>query len=215
MKGIDGTANGWVSADYTGSGWRLEFHRSLESIRFERSLIDIPVGLPEKSTRACDRKARRFLSPERHYSVFNCPVRQAVYADSYTEASDINEELTGKRISRQAWNIVPKIREADTAARESELRESHPEVFFKSLSRESVEKSKNSDEGLNQRIDVLRNFGDVSVTEEFSQPGVTEDDLVDAMVLSLGSELDLETFQEDPETDNHGLEMSILKPSTG
>ncbi len=212
MKGIDGTRNGWITAEYTGKTWKIEFYEKLPEIDFEEALIDIPIGLPEDSTRNCDAEARDFLAPERHYSIFNCPVRDAVYAESYEEACDINEGKTGKRISKQAWNIVPKIREADKEAQKRELKEAHPEVFFKSLDENSVIESKSSEKGLEDRKEVLKKFGDISVIEDFEGKDVTEDDIIDAMVLSLGSEFQLENIPKDPDKDQKGLEMSIKRP---
>jgi predicted RNase H-like nuclease len=212
MKGIDGTRNGWITAEFTGDTWKLDYYEKLSSIDFDEALIDIPIGLPESSTRKCDAEARDFLAPERHYSIFNCPVRDAVYADSYQDACDINEEETGKRISKQAWNIVPKIREADKQAQKRELREAHPEVFFKAIEEKSVIESKSSVEGLKDREEILKRFGDISVIEDFEAKDVSEDDLIDAMVLSLGSKFELETIPEDPDKDQKGLEMSIRRP---
>ncbi|MFO7793685.1 MAG: DUF429 domain-containing protein [Candidatus Nanohaloarchaea archaeon] len=212
MKGIDGTRNGWITAEYTGDAWKIGFYEKLSEIDFNQALIDIPIGLPEDSTRKCDEDARDFLAPERHYSIFNCPVRDAVYAESYEQACDINEEKTGKRISKQAWNIVPKIREADVEAQKRNLKESHPEVFFKSLHKDSVIESKISERGLKDRKEVLKRFGDISIIEEFERKDVSEDDIIDAMVLSLGSEFELERIPEDPDKDSEGLEMSIKRP---
>lgn len=212
MKGIDGTRNGWITAEYTGETWNIEFYEKLSEIDFNQVLIDIPIGLPEDSTRKCDEEARDFLAPERHYSIFNCPVRDAVYAETYDEACDINEEKTGKRISKQSWNIVPKIREADEIAQRKNLMEAHPEVFFKSLNENSVIESKRSEKGLKDRKEVLKRFGDISITEEFERKDVSEDDIIDAMVLSLGSEFEILDIPEDPEKDHKGLEMSIKRP---
>ena len=212
MKGIDGTRNGWITAEFTGDTWKLDSYEKLSSINFDEALIDIPIGLPESSTRKCDAEARDFLAPERHYSIFNCPVRDAVYADSYQDACDINEEETGKRISKQAWNIVPKIREADKQAQKRELREAHPEVFFKAIEEKSVIESKSSVEGLKDRKEVLERFGDISVIEDFEAKDVSEDDLIDAMVLSLGSKFELENIPGNPDKDSEGLKMSIRRP---
>jgi predicted RNase H-like nuclease len=212
MKGIDGTRNGWITAEFTGDTWNLDYYEKLSSIDFDEALIDIPIGLPESSTRKCDAEARDFLAPERHYSIFNCPVRDAVYADSYQDACDINEEETGKRISKQAWNIVPKIREADKQAQKRELREAHPEVFFKAIEEKSVIESKSSVEGLKDREEILKRFGDISVIEDFEAKDVSEDDLIDAMVLSLGSKFELENIPGNPDKDSEGLEMSIRRP---
>ena len=212
MKGIDGTRNGWITAEYTGETWKIEFYEKLSEIQFEEALIDIPIGLPKDSTRKCDKEARDFLAPERHYSIFNCPVRDAVYANSYAEACDINEEKTGKRISKQAWNIVPKIKEAYKEAQKRNLKESHPEVFFKSLDKDSFIESKSSEKGLRDRKEVLKRFGDISMIDDFEGKDVSEDDIIDAMVLSLGSEFELENIPKDPDKDSEGLEMSIKRP---
>ena len=42
-------------------------------------LIDIPIGLPIKESRLCDRLAREKLGPRRS-SVFTVPCRDVVYA---------------------------------------------------------------------------------------------------------------------------------------
>lgn len=212
MKGIDETRNGWIVAEYTGKTWKLEMVKKLSYVGFQSALIDIPVGLPENSTRKCDQEARSFLSPERHYSVFNCPVREAVYAENYEEACDINEEKTGKRISKQAWNIIPKIREADKIAQKRDMKESHPEVFFKSIRPESVKHSKNTEKGLHDRIKVLERYGDTSVIHDFDRKNVSKDDLVDAIILSLGGQFNLQPIPDEPENDAEGLKMQILKP---
>ena len=186
MIGVDGTSEGWITAYYTGDTWDLDFIESLSEIDANSALIDIPIGLKDNSIRECDQRAREFLSPERHYSIFNCPIRDAVYADNYEEACDINEEKTCKRISKQVWNIVPKIKEADKYRGETDLMESHPEIFFKSLEPKSVKNSKRDKKGLNDRLKVLNQFGDTSVINENKFTDASKDDLVDAMVLSLG-----------------------------
>ena len=99
-------------------------------------LIDIPIGLKAggKTERRCDPQARKLLGPRRS-SVFPAPCRQAIYASSYQEACDVNQRLTGKRLSVENWNIIPKIREVDcllsddTSAR-GHIREIHPELCF-------------------------------------------------------------------------------------
>jgi len=49
----------------------------------------------------------------RKSSIFPVPCREAVYAETYEKACEVNKLLTGKLISKQAWNIVPKIRDVD------------------------------------------------------------------------------------------------------
>jgi predicted RNase H-like nuclease len=63
--------------------------------------------------RLSDLGARRILKA-RKSSIFPVPCREAVYMESYEKACEVNEKLTGKRISKQAWNIIPKIRDVDS-----------------------------------------------------------------------------------------------------
>ena len=90
----------------------------------------------------------------------------------------------------------------------------HPEVFFKSLDENSVIESKSSEEGLKGRKEVLKRFGDISTIEEFERKDVSKDDIIDAMVLSLGSEFELDSIPVDSDKDSEGLEMSIKRPET-
>ncbi len=77
-------------------------------------LIDIPIGLKSGGSgeRLSDLGARKILKA-RKSSIFPVPCREAVYAETYGQACEINEKLTGKRISKQAWNILPRIRDVD------------------------------------------------------------------------------------------------------
>ena len=205
MKGIDGTSNGWIAAEYDGDSWSIEFAETLEELEFEEALIDMPVGLPDDSERRCDIEARSFLSPERHYSIFSSPVKEAVHAESYEEACDINEEKTGKRITKQAWNICPKIREVQQYS--SKLEESHPEVFFKSLKEDSVKHSKRSEKGIEDRRTILEQYGELP-----DLSGYPTHDILDAMVLALGELLELEPIPENPDENSEGIEMKIMQP---
>lgn len=47
MKGIDGTRNGWIAAEYTGNSWNLEFHEKLSKIEFDEASILINKEISE------------------------------------------------------------------------------------------------------------------------------------------------------------------------
>ena len=156
--GIDGCRVGWlvVSSGYDIS-FSCEIHSNLEQLleklpEKHQALIDIPVGLPKTEPRLCDRLARQKLGPRRS-SVFSPPCREALYAKDYREACQINETLLGKKLSIQAWNICPKIREADMLFQNHEgviplWREAHPELTFHVFNKEnSLKHSKKSLEG--------------------------------------------------------------------
>jgi predicted RNase H-like nuclease len=103
-------------------------------------LIDIPIGLRNGGAleRRCDKEARKRLGPKRGAGVFPMPCRAALKADSYEEASEINREHTGRKLSKQSWGILLKIRQveelvAGDAGARARIRESHPEVCFLAL----------------------------------------------------------------------------------
>lgn len=212
--------------------WEAAVFEGVAAVRraypsFRLALVDIPIGLRDKGTleRLCDREARRRLGRPRGSSVFPAPCRPALYAAAYEDASRINEELTGRRLSKQSWAIVPKIREMDeflTAheAARSRVRESHPEVCFWALAGRPMRYSKKTEEGLRERLAVLEKVrpgvtGMVREVRERLKRVAGADDLVDALVLAVGASVGadgLATLPERPEVDAMGLPMEIVYP---
>ena len=142
VMGIDGCRAGWVamSQDLITDlvSWQL-LNRidGLASLLPVPSVValDIPIGLPERGVRACDVAARRLLGHPRGSSVFPAPIRPILDTGSYAEACEIRFAVEGKKMSRQAWGIVPKIREVDGFLRgnpafQPTVHEAHPEVSF-------------------------------------------------------------------------------------
>ena len=118
--GIDGCKSGWFCVVIDNHGWDIiiietidDFHTVVDKNSI--ILIDIPIGLREKGSkgRLCDLEARKHLRSPRCSSVFSTPVRQALIVSNYEEANQINFSITGKKLSRQAFNIMPKIKEVD------------------------------------------------------------------------------------------------------
>jgi predicted RNase H-like nuclease len=138
--GIDGARGGWVVATWTHGVLSLKLYRSLSEIpiqSFSRVLVDMPIGLPTHHRRACDAEARALLGPRRS-TIFPVPTRAATYATSYQESCAINESLQGCKVSKQAWNLCPKIRELDLylrsdPSRHTYIAEGHPELAFRAL----------------------------------------------------------------------------------
>lgn len=186
MIGIDGTSDGWIGARFQNTAWTFETVGELSGFSYDgEALIDIPIGLPEHEERACDSAARQFLAPQRHHSIFTAPVRPSVYAQSYEKAADIQEQRTGKRISKQSYYICPKIRETDQYEGPIDLRESHPEVLFKLHGNEAINESKHTDEGQQSRINVLKRYG--AIDRSKWPEDVETDDIIDAMILAVAS----------------------------
>ncbi len=229
--GIDGCRAGWIaiSLDEEEAGyWLLESDKELGETfeKFDRIFIDVPIGLEEENyVRECDRQLREVLGPDYQSSVFNPPLRPALHAPTYAEASMTSYEITGKKISIQAWNITPNIKTVDQYLQNNEdLREkvfeSHPELLFQKLNGgSSILQKKATKKGLRHRLGLLKDrskyaddfFRDIK--EEYRRNQVDEDDIVDAMVLGLFAkrsiEESLKTLPEDPPKDATGLPMAI------
>ena len=91
--------------------------------------VDMPIGLLDHGPRACDVEARRRLGPRRA-SVFPAPTRPMLTATSYADA------LAIAGLSKQAFNLIPKIREVDavmTPGLQDKFVEVHPELCFSRL----------------------------------------------------------------------------------
>ena len=231
--GIDSCKTGWFYVALGDAGtWKVGVAPSIQDLveRFPDAylvLVDIPIGLRDEGAqeRLCDLEARKVLGPGRASSVFPVPCRRAVWASSYEEASRINQELTGKRLSKQSWAITPKIREVDELLRASEayrglVREVHPEVCFWALNgRRSMRHGKKSRAGFYERLGVLR--GLYAGAEELVVKAVMDhvgwdagrDDILDALAAAVTAKLGfggLNTLPATPETDAKGLPMEMV-----
>jgi len=153
--GVDGCRAGWVVASVTAnpSGpHHVQIH-IVSRLADDPALltcacvgIDMPIGLPSTArpaARRCDRLARELLSPTRSASIFSPPCREVLGASDYKAALVINRAVLGVGISKQAYNIVPKIAELDTwlatlsAPSRGRIVEVHPELSFLHLARKS------------------------------------------------------------------------------
>jgi predicted RNase H-like nuclease len=121
VAGIDGCRAGWIAFKVE----LLTLITSVELIDLPVTLrnrpdglaciaIDIPIGLLDGS-RACDIAARKLLGQPRGSSVFPVPCRAAIHATNYDDATAVNKQRTGKKLSVWTWGIVPKIKEVDDA----------------------------------------------------------------------------------------------------
>ncbi|NOX89475.1 MAG: DUF429 domain-containing protein [Calditrichaeota bacterium] len=230
--GIDGCTGGWIGATvHVGGDLEFRFMNSPDELReaaakVSRIFIDMPFGLEEDSLRECDLLARERLG-KWAASIFLTPCRAAVYAPTYEEACAINFEKCGKKISIQAWNIVPKIRELDRFLRNSlKLREgiweSHPELCFQALNGgRGLLFSKHRREGVQERFSVLRRYLPEIESKIGSAHGklksrrIGVDDFLDAAVLAVCAGFSSERLTMLPEYyvyDSYGLRMNIVVP---
>ena len=234
VLGIDGCPGGWLIVGRDASGYSLEVLNAEEQLKQRvsnavLSLIDIPIGLPAAhGPRRCDAILRQRLGSQYANSVFSVPVRKAVYAQSYEQACRINQELTGKRISLQLWNIAPRIRQVDSILlqapflRES-VKECHPEWLMRLLHQNKpIPAKKSSRGGLELRKELLRSQGipverlQGRLYENYYKKQAKPDDLLDALVLNHAAwriafeGKKLHSLPAEPDTDEQGLPMAIF-----
>lgn len=159
--GVDGCPGGWIAArvvvDHRPHLLGFEVVPSLADLLADDACrviaVDIPIGLPgHEGTRECDVLARQVLRP--HGSrVFPAPVRETLpHVDDYAAACDASRAVCGKALSKQAWNILGKIAEADELADDPRLIECHPEVAFAEMGDAVIGASKKTREGRDERI---------------------------------------------------------------
>ncbi|MDQ1253410.1 MAG: hypothetical protein QG646_2577 [Euryarchaeota archaeon] len=239
--GVDGCSAGWFAVFLAEENdkkceWKIELFPKFPSLfdflkkeyKLEDFLIliDIPIGLKAGGSgeRLSDFGARRILKT-RKSSIYPVPCREAVYEESYEKACKVNLELTGKSISKQAWNIIPKIREVDSYLIENEVfrekvKEVAPEICFQEFAGFSMESSKKSLSGSLERIKTLRTvcqFTDAIVEAAFSKyrrKEVAKDDILDALAAAITAKIGYENGFEyvpcTPETDSKGLKIQMV-----
>jgi predicted RNase H-like nuclease len=165
--------------------------------------IDIPIGLSSDGFRACDRAARQLLG-KRSSSVFSVPPRLALAPKSYEEINLASKAQCGKGVSKQAFYLLPKIREAEALLRSPnsdglDWLETHPELCFSSFNGAvPMEDNKKTEAGFGERKSVLarhipartidRLLRSLMVSLPRSQ--CARDDMVDALVCGVLARLD-------------------------
>lgn len=236
VGGIDGCRGGWFSVFLSCSGmWKAALCPDLVSLwqdwqnSVSRILIDIPIGFRDEGEeeRSCDILARKKLGPQKGSSVFRVPCRRAVYSSDYESANSENRRCTGKGLSKQAFNIIPKMRETDQLLRLVPeagriFRESHPELCFASMAKSRLNHAKKTLAGFEERLSILKAIlpNAETIVEDslnsFRRKDVARDDILDALVLAasaLNGPGKTASLPEIPEYDSSGLRMEIVFPS--
>ena len=230
--GVDGCPGGWFYIRLNPSApprWGIvkELAELVENAEeSDRIFVDIPIGLQNgpPGTRECDRLAREKLGSPRQSSVFPAPVRAVLNVSNYEEAKHLSQKAIGKKISQQAFNIFPKIREVDRLLLGNKkarrvVREIHPEICFWALAGRPMKISKKKPEGYRERIAVLKSVRPSAereieeILKQFPRKSVARDDVVDAMVAAItatASADSLQTLPDCPLKDSQGLPMEMV-----
>jgi len=229
--GVDGCKIGWFfTALDQNKQWEVGTSSSIQDLWKTHNdadliLIDIPIGLPFKEPRACDLKARRLLGKGKASSVFPPPCREALSANTYGEACEINKKILGKKISLQAYHISKKIKELDdfllaNPQVRQKIRETHPEICFWALAGGSAMLfPKKNKHGFEERIDLMKKV--FSQTEaivnaalkRYKRKEVAKDDILDSLAVAIvacSSANSLVTIPVTPEKDAKELQMEMV-----
>ena len=228
LRGVDGCKGGWLctSLDLSTGIVSARVYADAEKLFADRSpvvtAIDIPIGLPTREPRRCDIEVRRLLGPRRS-SVFPTPVRAALTADSYKAACLASERACGKKLSKQAYAILPKILEVDTALQDSQLLldtlfEVHPELSFCFWNGgRPMTHPKTSGFGFMERFELATDvFGDAvrEIRDAIPRKMAADDDILDALATLWTAKRihagEAVTIPSRPDSDEHRLPMRMV-----
>lgn len=191
--------------------------------------VDMPIGLPARvghGGRTAENAVRPLLGA-RQSSVFSVPSRAAIYAKDYGEACRIAQATSDppRKVSKQLFNIGPKIREIDECLRSdpqaaARVFEVHPEVAFwrlngaRALTEPKKVQGRLHQPGLALRRQLLiANGMPRSAIESDLPKGAAADDLLDALACAAIARRihrgEAESFPNPPPRDEHDLKMAI------
>ncbi len=234
--GADGCKDGWFTVQLsTNHEWEINIFRDIcslwntlkdNSTQDFLILIDIPIGLKESTSneRLCDKQARKLLGKRKRGSVFRAPCRQSLSEDTYESASRLNQKITGKNLTKQAFAISSKIGDVDDYMHnypaKQHVIEVHPELCFYGLAGHPMEFNKKKREGFLERKDTLIQYCEStnaiidSALSKYKRKQVSRDDILDALSAAVTAKLchkyGFTFIPENPEFDDKGLPMQIV-----
>lgn len=236
LAGIDACAAGWVAAFVRPQGDAVtcrvvdDFAAILDAPESPHIVaVDIPVGLPQRSGpggRAAENAVRPLLGA-RQSSVFSVPSRAAIACDEYRAACAAALESSDppRKVSKQLFNIAPKIRAVDALLRARpdaarRVYEVHPELAFWRLNGDAAlgepkkVRGRSHAPGLALRRDLLAAAGlPRHIVTMPPLPGAGPDDLLDALACAIIARRIhvgiARPFPDPPPQDDFGLPMAI------
>ena len=201
VAGVDGCPRGWFRICREAESGALAFDLLEHPAQIWGAApkplviaIDMPIGLPPRGARECDRAARALLGPRRS-SVFPAPLRASLAAADRAEASRLTQAIDGRGVGAQAFGIYPKIRALDEALRSALptdviVREAHPELCFRAWNAGApMAHPKRTPEGLAERLRCVARWLGAGLLDQaraagsegrFRKKDLADDDILDA-----------------------------------
>ena len=223
VAGVDGCRSGWIAVEAQSdlSKAELKFAPNWHDLKSTARIVcvDMPIGLSRNGVRQCEVEARTLIAPHGSRVFKTLPRESLKFAqEKWNEANQWSKSQGHGGISKQIWNIRPKIKELDRALEpsdQSRVYESHPELAFARLNGRALE-SKHSAAGLSVRKQLLLRAGFTKLDDWLQRlrgNGAKPDDLYDACVLVLtarnilrGEGLFVPTVEQ---RDSRGFRMAI------
>lgn len=191
VLGVDGARGGWVGVCWDGRDTEPRYAATLADLcvacgPVDVVAVDMPIVLAPDGPRACDLLVRPMLGPRRS-SLFAPPTVGALAFDDYAEANAWAKENVGHGISKQAWMLVPKIREVRELVAQTDLAlyETFPELSFRAMNDDvPLSHAKRTWTGMATRLGLLQRHG-LHVDADVGAAGaVAADDMIDAAALA-------------------------------
>ncbi len=200
VVGLDGCRRGWVAVRIGGRSRSIHFLTKsdtaideLLSLDFRCAAIDMPIGLPERGYRDCDREARMLLGA--HASrVFLGARRGVLTAQSQAKLNAALRRAGEPGVSAQLYGLKAKLGEVDAFVRahpDIDLREAHPELVFQRLNKGEPLPRKRDAAGVGLRSALLQRDGfkdlDAWLTHRPRGSGAQPDDILDACAMAIAA----------------------------
>ncbi len=224
VAGIDGCRSGWlvVETDAKLKWQSCKIVPDWNAIASEAEVlaVDMPIGISGNGVRQCEVEARSVLTPFASRIFKTLPRETLRFAQKdWALANQWSKAQGFGGISKQIWNIRPKIIEIDrviTMALQERVHEAHPELAFARLNGGQALVSKHSEAGLKLRKRLLVRAGFTQLDKwlhDLRGSGAKADDLYDACALVLTARHvfrgEARMLPLQPERDERGLRMAI------
>ena len=226
VVGIDWMKPYWVAVEINNEQISCHHFKTIESLCNKYKdpnaiLIDIPIGLPDSGRLNLrpDKEARAYIDKRRKSSIFNVLPREIIYAETKSEAWELNKVLNAK-MTPVAEGLRAIVKEIDMFLQnnpkwKNRLIESHPEIAFQILNDGiGLSHSKLTPEGQQERIEILKKYG-YDLTDILSKHKIKQiPDILDAASLAVSAYLGLQhgfkTIPSSPKEDATGLLMQMV-----